>query len=70
MRQIVRDYEDELRICTAKCEIGRPLVRRNAMGTADGGGVEFVQSVIDWKCKPESVQRPWGGSSEGGTVLG
>lgn len=35
------------------------------MGTPDGGGVGFVQSVIDWKCKPESVQRPWGGSTEG-----
>lgn len=35
------------------------------MGKADGGGVGFVQSVIDWKCKPESVRRLWGGSSEG-----
>lgn len=29
-------------------------------GKADGGGVGFVQSVIDWKCKPESVRRPTG----------
>jgi len=34
------------------------------MGKADGGGVGFVQSVIDWKCKPESMRRPWGDSSE------
>jgi len=38
------------------------------LGKADGGGVEriggggVVQSVIDWKCKLESVQ---GGPSEG-----
>lgn len=56
---------DKLRIWTAKRGIGWLLVRRNAMGQPDGGGVGFVQSVIDWKCKPESVQRPWGGSTEG-----